>query len=523
MRKDTDCFLLHFSSERSKFWNEIYEGKFSNIFSKNQLLAIINLFLEKLDAQNKKIFCSFQESNIFFEQLQASIRSVENLDYAHELFLIQDIFTNHQDIQTLIYFDSIFPLWDVEITSKIFSNHNSYKADYSYGENLPSGISPPIFSASLIEVFQIEYEDVFRKRDFPIPLSTYIEKNINDFHVEIHYEEPDLRLLRLDFSAKTLRSLIKIDSLLPKLSLEKSPYQQLDTILKNSPEILRVAPSYLEIEPIQDCEYKCTFCPRQYLELPVIIMNETLLTKITDYLNHSLGDTSVCLGGLGEPLQHPKINEIIQRFLNHEYLHLLIVETNGYYLDKVFSITKNPNFQKLRWVINLNSLKNYSEIHGVEAYYGGKAKKNIEQFMEEIKRQNPNYLDQIYIQMLKINENEEEIDDIDHFAKELGVNFLLQKYNSYISLMPEKRVSDMTPLERFPCLHLRRDMSIRANGDVLFCKQGVHGNHISGNLHESSLHEIWNEQKKNWVEHFQKNYTKTPDCHSCDEYFTFNL
>ena len=523
MRQNTHCFLLHFSSKRGKFWNEIYEEKFSNVFSKNQLLTVTKIFVEKLNAQNKKVFFSFQEFNEFFVQFQTNINDVTILDYEHELFLIQKLLKNNQDIQTVAYFDSIFPLWDVEITSKIFSNHNAYKADYSYGENLPPGISPSIFSESLITIFQIEHEDVFTRHNIPIPLNTYIEKNINDFHVEIHYEEPDFRLLRLDFSAKTLRSLIKIDSLLPKLSLEEPPYQQLDAILKSSPDILRVAPSYLEIEPIQDCEYKCTFCPRQYLELPTIIMNEALFAKIEDYLNHSLGDTSICFGGLGEPLQHPKINEILQQFLKNEYLHFLVVETNGYHLDKVFSITENVNFQKLRWVINVNSLKNYSEIHGVEISYRERVKQNIKQFTEKIKQQNQNSLKQIYIQMLKMNENEEDIDDIDCFAKELGVNFLLQKYNSYISLMPEKRVSDMTPLERFPCVHLRRDMSIRANGDILFCKQGVHGDHILGNLNNSSLQEIWNAQQENWINHFQKNYTKTPDCHSCDEYFTFNL
>ena len=73
--------------------------------------------------------------------------------------------------------------------------------------------------------------------------------------------------------------------------------------------------------------------------------------------------------------------------------------------------------------------------------------------------------------MLKIEENEDELDNIFKLTDDMKVEFLLQKYNSYNKTLPEKRVSDMTPLERSFCWHLRRDMFIRANGDVSFCNR----------------------------------------------------
>ncbi len=523
MKQDSYCFLLHFSPKIGQFWNQLYQDKFFEVFSKKQFISSVDVFIEKINSQQKNVFLSFQEPNNFFIKLKENINNITLIDYKHELFLLEDIFNIHKDFQSIVYFDSLFPLWDTKITSNIFSNHTSYRADYSYGENLPPGISPSIFSRTLIDIFKIENKKVFSEQKFLMPLSNYIEKNINDFHVEIHYEEPDLRVLRLDFSSKNLRSLIKIEQILKKLSKNKSPYQQLNALLKASPEILYRAPTYLEIELIQDCEYKCIFCPRQYLDLKTQVMSETVFTQVKKYLKSGLRDTSICLGGLGEPLQHQEISEIIKDFLDQESLHFLIIETNGYYLEKVFSIIKHKNFKKTQWIININGLKNYGFIHGVDSSYREKVKDNLKVFTENLKTHNSNYLEQVHLQMLKINENEKEVDSVDKLAQDLGVNFLLQKYNSYIALMPERRVSDMTPLERFPCWHLRRDLLIRANGDVSFCKQDIQNNHTLGNLNEKSIQSIWNQRREHWINHFQGNYSTVPDCQACDEYFTFNL
>ena len=81
----------------------------------------------------------------------------------------------------------------------------------------------------------------------------------------------------------------------------------------------------------------------------------------------------------------------------------------------------------------------------------------------------------------------------------------------------------MTPLERSFCWHLRRDIFIRANGDVSFCKQDIKKERVLGNMETSSLSKIWLQQKENWLDNFYKKYPQNPNCKVCDEYFTFNL
>ena len=100
---------------------------------------------------------------------------------------------------------------------------------------------------------------------------------------------------------------------------------------------------------------------------------------------------------------------------------------------------------------------------------------------------------------------------------------MLQKYNRYIDLMPERRISDMTPLERFACWHLRRDLFIRSDGSVAFCKQDLSNQQERGHLDDSSLLEIWKNSSQYWADHIKGDYNHKPNCRECDEYFTFNF
>jgi spiro-SPASM protein len=154
----------------------------------------------------------------------------------------------------------------------------------------------------------------------------------------------------------------------------------------------------------------------------------------------------------------------------------------------------------------------------------GIVKNNIKNLTSALTAAGKNAAEIVHLQALKVEENESEIDALYALAEELGASFLLQKYNRYAGLLPERRVSDMTPLERYSCWHLRRDLFIRANGDVAFCKQTVDPNKPTarGNLAMHSLADIWAQQRKDFVLNYQGKYPAHLPCTGCDEYFTFN-
>ena len=517
--------LLRYSESTLRLWDEMSGEKHENYMIHGSASLLLKTFRSKLKSLDKPVFFSSPlKGSEVFRHLESELKNISLMDFEHEIYLIDRIFKENDVIDSIAFFDSVFPLWDMNIFNEMLFNHTLYSADYSYGENLPPGISPALYSKSFVDAILIENEHIFQKRNFPeISLSTYIEKNINDFHVEIHYEEPDLRMWRLDFSNKNVRSFVKTQRVYESLSDKNSTYKELERLLNKEPQILHSFPSYLEIELISECEYKCIFCPRQYAEIPAHSMDEDSFQKIIEFLAGSFGDTSIALGGMGEPLQHPKSLEWMRKLLDKENLMTLLLETNAFHLNRIIDLTDHPGLEKMKIAVNLNSLKDYAEVHGVDNSNLLVVKENLDHFIERIKKRNKDLLSLIYIQVLKTNETQDSIDEIYDFCQEKGISFLLQKYNRYIDLMPERRLSDMTPLERSACWHLRRDMFIRANGDVSFCKQDIKNENSLGNLKDLSLKDIWNKSKENWTSHVQKNYSKKPDCLKCDEYFTFNL
>jgi spiro-SPASM protein len=244
---------------------------------------------------------------------------------------------------------------------------------------------------------------------------------------------------------------------------------------------------------------------------------------IINFTNTGFSDTAVALGGLGEPLEHKSIDEILDFILSQKSVPMVIVETNGKYLEKIFPLFQHSGCEKLRVIININSIRNYENLHGVSLSDRQTVFKNIDVLCAELEKTNPALKKNIYVQTLKIVDNERELDEIFDFTDQKGISFLLQKYNSFIGMMPEKRVSDMTPLDRSFCWHLRRDIFVRAGGDVVFCKQDVRNNRIRGNIRTTPFTQILDSLKTDWENNYKKIYPGFPDCESCDEYYTFNM
>ena len=175
-----------------------------------------------------------------------------------------------------------------------------------------------------------------------------------------------MRMYRLNFSMDNFRSIHKTFALASSIQNKANAFEQIVSTLDENPALLHTMPSYLEIEVISDCDYKCSFCPRQYIDVHSNTLDAHALKGIVEFAEQGYMDTSVALGGLGEPLQHPNIETIIGSFLDADSIPYVILETNGYYLDKIISIAKHKNVRRFFIIVNINGIENYGKIHGVE-------------------------------------------------------------------------------------------------------------------------------------------------------------
>ncbi|EMY79463.1 spiro-SPASM protein [Leptospira weilii serovar Ranarum str. ICFT] len=416
------------------------------------------------------------------------------------------------DDASFFYFTGLFPCLDENLSLEIYQRHDRYLSQYSYSENLPSGIVPAILSREFTNGIPDTVQTSAQE---------YLNKNINHYDVEIFYHAPDLRQYRLDFSLKNKRSLNLVEGFLK--SKEEWNYSEILPWILEHPEVFRTGPSYLELEVYRGCELSCSFCPRQFTpnDQDGTFLSPEFLENLLKQQEESFSNEySVCFGGLGEPLLHPKFTELISATLGTSSLmRELIVETALYSdLNSILEFLNTIDFaskERITWIVNLTTFNPEK----YKTLYGKKILDRVLSNLEQLGKIFPK--NRIYLQFLKIQEAEDEVETWVDETEKQGYGVVLQKYNRYAGLMPEKRVTDLTPIRREFCWHLDRDLYVNSDGTVSVCKQIP--NKESGNLHKETLIQIWRKGLPSFSDSLNgKHETTGAPCLSCDEWYTFN-
>lgn len=404
-----------------------------------------------------------------------------------------------------IYADS--PFLDPSIIREMIDHHLKYLAEFTFSENLPAGFSCEIVSKELINAIP----DLKEKT---LPLPQVIKANLNQFDIEIYYKDPDIRDKRISFLSSRRRDAVIMERIY-NLGSAFPPYETVRGIIDEHPEVLHIGPSYLEIELTGRCDLECIFCYRNFLKQRHGDMGKDLVPVLLEQMKSFNLPYTVCFGGSGEPLMHPNIYEILSAVEGDSLVESIIVETNGLYADANYRTHVSKDGGKIRTIVNMNGMnaETYTRLHGKD-------------FFERVHR---NILDlseaapgRVYIQIMKINETEPFLDAYYDFWEKLKVPIILQKQNTYLGMIEDRRYSDLSPLDRIPCWHLQRDLYITADGSVVFCKQDVDALNAAGTIRSSALAEIWEKKKTAFMCDYRKKYPASPGCASCDEWYTFN-
>lgn len=484
---------------------------------------VYSIFIRKLQQASAPVFLAIEKTGFIYDILKDMLKDEHShiVDYDTDYTLITNIFTNNENISNIAMFHGIYGLWDKSLTEKLYLMHTEYDADFSFAENLPEGIAPRFISQSYFEALQINKTENFDLNSFN--LINYTEKNIDKFHVEIHYEEPDLRILRLNFSSNSFRSLTKTARLLKHIEEAQTVYDKIYPAIKLHPEVLFSQPSYIQIELAAKTEHTPRYSAASVATKSVADMSSETFNNILSITNQSFDDLSFAFSGLSDPLLHEQFIPFTEKIIENKKIKNLVIETSGHKLDIILPLLDNEHFHKIKMMILVNSLSNYHELHQTKFDTLKKIEENIKMFTDKFRQKYPGIEIPVFIETQKITDNEKEYDEIYEWCQKLGVQFLLKKFNRYIDLLEEKRVSDMTPLERSPCWHLRRELFIRADGTVTFCQQDIQNKNIRGNVNEQNINTIWQSAANDWVKNLQEIYPQSPECAKCDEYYTFNL
>lgn len=408
------------------------------------------------------------------------------------------------------------PFMDSYLTNEVIECHKKYVAEYTFADGYPYGFSPEVISAGTLNILS------GMAKDDPVDnecIFNTMKQDINSFEIEAVIAPKDYRMLRFDFSCSQKRNFIACRRLFESAKEKgiKFNAKDLSDFAETNASVQRTLPSFYNVqisskynafpfyaEPLANC---CKDKTDMSLEKFTF-----LVKQISDFSE----DAVVSLSASGEPLLLSDFAEYVKKVLEYPKLKVL-VETDGTLVTpELVSLLEMPGAKdRIIWIIGIDSAtpSMYEKI-----WKNGSFEKAVNAVSLLAK-----HFTQVYPQFTRMNENEDELESFYRYyhAKESpsGGKLIIQKYDSFCKMLPDRKPADLAPLTRNPCWHLKRDVTILCDGSVPLCRECVESS--IGNIFDSDFESIWKLSEEKLEEHLKSNYCGK--CGDCDEYYTFNF
>ena len=414
------------------------------------------------------------------------------------------------------------PFIDLNATEKLFKQHLEYRAEYSFADGYPEGLIPEILTSGLCPILaKLSENETSFERSF---IFDTIKKEINSYDIETMIAPFDLRHLRLRFAADSKRNALLCSRF---TGINAENYAEL---IEEKKAELFTLPAYYGIEINSSYPLKSIYKPNEVLGLAEKKeMDKAALFSLIEKIAEYSDDAVISLSVFGEPSMYQDCLSVIEKILSFPKLSVLI-ETCGLYwpssfierLEKIIaSAPKRKNkMLPVYWIVCIDAVSSgmYAKVHGLSEDEANIKLKQALTFTDSLKKVFP---DAVWAQIMRIKENEIEVEPFYRFWKNLDVNVIIQKYDTFCKLLEDKRVADLSPFNRHPCWHLKRDMYILTDGSVPLCKEDVKRNNILGNAFSDSLDSIRKKAFEAYKKHLECKYGDL--CGACDEYYTYNF
>jgi len=262
-------------------------------------------------------------------------------------------------------------------------------------------------------------------------------------------------------------------------------------------------PKRIEIELVSDCNLRCTYCPRHYVNNLNGYMDFELFKKIVDEIRKF--NPILVLHRRGESLLHPKFNEMLN-YLKGDFKEVQMA-TNATLLtkDKYEAIVNNLTFLSF----SLDTKESFNKTR-IPAKYQIVVKKILD-FLEfnqgRVKTQ---------VSMVNVGQPKKEIEEFIKFWK--GKVDRIRIYEAH-SLDGKFGKLKNPRTKRKPCIMPFYQMTIYENGIVARCNHDWDSDGM-GDVNKNSLIEIFNNEKYQDLrrQHQTLNITDKV-CIKCDSWY----
>jgi spiro-SPASM protein len=422
---------------------------------------------------------------------------------------LADLVEGPDDVLAFTFLDQ--PFLNRELASRLLDRHTRHRADYTFADGYPTGLAIELLRgrslAYLRELSSGLSGDVAREALF-----TVIQKDMNRFDIETELSRTDQRLLRLTLAVDT-----------------KANHQICDAFAQDAPDeidlwpehvaarsaIHRSRPRYVSVQVIEQDVHEVTYSPYPGVHgqvlAPGAIMGVAKFDKLIGELHEYSPEAVVSISHWGELSLYPNVMRLVDAVISRPPLKL-VIETSGVGWQ---SDVRDELLSRDRIVV-IVGLDSHDPI--VYRDIRGEGFAEAVEFAEAALAAIP---DRTYVQAVRCDLTEPTLDDFYKHWIAKTENVIIQKYDWFSGKLLDRRVGDIAPLNRFPCWHLQRDMTVLVDGGVPLCREDLARKHVLGNVFDSSLVEVWEAGASAYEEHVAGTYRGI--CEQCDEYYTFNF
>ena len=428
-----------------------------------------------------------------------------------------------QGYDVLVYAAADMPFLDSDIGLRMLRNHGRYVAEFSFADGYPQGMAPemvtPQIIPALVEICRKEdaasgaQATTAAAADGRFRLFDVVQRDINAFDVETELAPIDLRALRLCLACDLRRNYLICKRL---VGLGIDGETDLIATLQQRGDLLRSLPAFFSIEVVTDQSQSLLYSPYKRLceqrgevrrEMPVADVGH-IVDAIEEFAPHSMLHVSLW----GEIALHSRVIELLGRLAAASSLRLL-VETSGVgWSAPEAEAIMSHDFDPVTWIVDLDA-------HDPELYrrLRGDGYTEAYRFAERLLRHDPTRL---YVQTTRMSETEADLERFYRYWSERTPNIVIQKYDHFCGVLPDRRVTDISPVDRRPCWHIARDMVVLVDGQVPLCREDLALRHPLGNLLTEDIETVWAAGERYYHLHLERDYSDI--CRSCDEYYTYN-
>jgi len=418
-----------------------------------------------------------------------------------------------QDELLLIQADQ--PLLDIPLLEEMLLLHHKYYAEYTFADAWPVGLAPQLLRGTVVESLSRLALGNLNSPDGST-LFSLIQKDINQFDLETAVAPRDYRPFRLDFSVHNREGWILVDRLI------NSQYQDSRTLsewIDSHQDSLRIVPAYVQIQLTEQCPQACSYCPWPQLRPDLLNPGKTMAPELFERILEQLSDMNpeavISFSPWGEPSLHPEVYVFMEKVLQYPGFQL-VMETSGIGWDQTRLkplLDQGKEGKRLHWIISLDSVEEnlYRKLRG-------EGLQEVLSFIQFLEIETPT---QLYCQIVRMEENDDALEQLYPEFQKRDAQLLVQKYNSFSGSLPERKICDLSPVKRFPCWHNKRDMFILPDGRVARCFQDIVAENSEGTLQEESMQTLWDKGQRLYLQHLQGEYPGI--CEKCDEYYTYNF